>query len=59
MKPRRFSSDHARAECVVTVDGEKIVDTSIDMYDDKTSADELVRYAKWLLKAAKWLKSST
>lgn len=40
----------------MTVDGEKIVDTSCDFYDGKTSADELRRYAAWLVKAAKWLE---
>lgn len=55
-KPRRFSVGHARGQCVVNDDGERIVDTAIDAYDDAEGADILVGYAKWLLKAAKWLK---
>lgn len=58
MKPRAFRSDLfvVRAECVVSEDGERTVDTSIDLFDDKTSADDIKRYGQWLIKAAKWLK---
>lgn len=56
-KPREFKSDvlSVRAVCGTEGDG-RVVDTRIDLYDDKTSASELKRYAKWLLKAAKWLE---
>jgi len=58
MKPRKFNSPtiSARAECVIGVDGERIVDTSIELFDDATTADELKRYGQWLIKASKWLK---
>ena len=61
MKPRKFNSPaiSARAECVIGVDGEKIVDTSIDLFDDKTTADDLKRYGQWLIKASKWLKEKS
>jgi hypothetical protein len=45
-----------RASCVVGDDGERTVDTSIDLFDDKTSADDIKRYGQWLIKASKWLK---
>lgn len=58
MKPRAFKSDLfvVRAECVVGEDGERAVDTSIDLFDDATTADDLKRYGQWLIKASKWLK---
>lgn len=58
MKPRDFKSDLfvVRASCVVCEDGQRCVDTSIDLYDDKTTADEIKRYGQWLIKASKWLK---
>ena len=58
MKPRAFRSDVfvVRAECVVSEDGERTVDTSIDLFDDRTTADDLRRYGEWLIKASKWLK---
>lgn len=61
MKPRAFKSDvfPVRAECVVSEDGERTVDTSIDLFDDKTTADDLKRYGQWLIKAAKWLKEKS
>lgn len=61
MKPRAFRSSTftVRGECVTGVDGEKIVDTSIDLFDDKTTADDLKRYGQWLIKASKWLKEKS
>ena len=61
MKPRAFKSYTfvVRGECVTGVDGEKIVDTSIDLFDDKTTADDLKRYGQWLIKASKWLKEKS
>lgn len=56
-KPRKTLTATSRAECAI-VDGEKIVDTSFDLYDGKTSAGELRRYAAWLVKAAKWLEEA-
>jgi hypothetical protein len=58
MKPRAFRSDVfvVRAECVISEDGERTVDTSIDLFDDATTADDLKRYGQWLIKASKWLK---
>jgi hypothetical protein len=58
MKPREFKSETlpVRAVCAME-DSERVVDTRIDLNDDKTSAAELRRYAKWLLNAAKWLES--
>lgn len=55
-KPRKFSDGRSRGQCIVNEDGERIVDTSIDAYDDIGGAEFLVSYAKWLLKAAEWLK---
>ena len=55
-KPRRFSDGRARGQCIVNEDGERIVDTSIDAYDDAGGADFLIGYARWLLKASEWLK---
>jgi hypothetical protein len=40
----------------VTVDGERVVDARLDVYDGRESADFLRRYAAWLIKAAKWLE---
>jgi len=61
MKPRAFKSDVfvVRAECVVSEDGERTVDTSIDLFDDATTADDLKRYGQWLIKASKWLKEKS
>ena len=58
MKPRDFRSELfvVRASCVVGEDGERTVDTAIDLFDDKTSADDIKRYGQWLIKASKWLK---
>ena len=58
MKPRAFKSDlfAVRAECVISEDGERTVDTSIDLFDDATTADDITRYGQWLIKASKWLK---
>ena len=59
MKPRDFKSEFftARGACVV-VDGQKVVDVSIDVYDDRASAGEFLRYGQWMIKAAKWLKET-
>jgi hypothetical protein len=59
MKPRDFRSDviAVRGSCVVQ-DGERCVDTRIDLYDDKTTAEDLKRYGQWLIKASKWLKET-
>jgi len=61
VKPRAFRSElfKVRAECVVSGDGERTVDTSIDLFDDKTSADDIKRYGQWLIKASKWLKEKS
>lgn len=58
MKPRAFKAEsfQVRAECVISEDGERTVDTSIDLFDDATTADDLKRYGQWLIKASKWLK---
>ena len=60
MKPRAFRADsfQVRAECVISEDGERTVDTSIDLFDDATTADDLKRYGQWLIKASKWLKEN-
>jgi hypothetical protein len=58
-KPRKLWSIARgwRAECVLAPEsGERIVDLSADLYDDKTSAKELRALAKWLVKAAAWLE---
>lgn len=55
-KPRKFAGDGARGECVVNDDGDRIIDASIDIYDDIASVDRVVSFSKWLAKAAKWLK---
>lgn len=58
-KPRDFRSlplGGARGSCGFDVSGDRVVDTSIDLYDDKSCVRELVRYSRWLAKAASWLK---
>lgn len=56
-KPREFKSETLSVRASCSFEGEnRVVDTRIDLYDDKTSAAELKRYAKWLLKAAKWIE---
>jgi hypothetical protein len=35
-----------------------VVDTSLDVYDDKHASRELRRYAKWLVAVADWLEAS-
>lgn len=56
-KPREFKSDtlSVRATCS-EVDGERVVDTRIDLFDGKHSASELRRYAKWLVRASRWVE---
>ena len=53
MKPRDFKSEFftARGACVV-VDGQKVVDVSVDVYDDRASAGEFLRYGQWLKETA-------
>lgn len=57
-RPREFKSDTlpVRAACT-EVDGERIVDTRIDLFDGKHSASELRRYAKWLVRASRWAEA--
>lgn len=57
MKPRKLKSQFtSRAECAV-VDGEKIVDMSVDLYDSRHSVREIRRLADWLNRAADWLEA--
>ena len=55
-KPREFRSEKLaiRAECVV-VEGERIIDTSLSLFDDATCAADLKRYSQWLVRAAAWV----
>lgn len=59
-KPREFRSKEvsARAKCLTGLHGERVVDTSLDVYDDKHASRELRRYAKWLVAVADWLEES-
>ena len=59
MKPRKFRSPlmSARGECTTDSLGNKVVDASCDIFDDKTSAKRIREYAKWLTRAAKWLEA--
>ncbi len=56
-KPREFKSStlQARGVCLEH-DGERIVDTRIDLFDGRESAAELKRYSQWIAKAARWAK---
>lgn len=58
-KPRKFRSllVQARGECTTDCLGNKVVDASLDIFDDKTSAKRIREYAKWLTRAAKWLEA--
>lgn len=56
-KPREFKSPtlQARGVCVEH-DGERIVDTSLDLFDGRESAAELKRFSQWLSRASRWAK---
>ena len=55
-KPRRLRKSFlSRCECINGVDGERIVDLSVDFYDGRHSAKDLRQLADWLKKAASWL----
>lgn len=55
-KPRKFSGPQGRGECRRGEAGEKVVDASCDIYDDRGGADGIVAFSQWLSKAATWLK---
>lgn len=55
-KPRPFQSQNSfRGTCERSLDG-RVVDVRVDLYDDRTSAADMRRFAKWLIRAADWLE---
>ena len=60
VKPRDFRSGGFSCRGRCTHEGEdrsRVVDASMDVYDDATTASDMKRFARWLNKAAKWLES--
>lgn len=62
MKPRKLSIRTGgltiRGECVVLEGGERVIDTSLDLFDGGNSAAAVARYMEWLKKALKWVKNA-
>jgi len=60
-KPNKFRCSQlswaARGECIVNEEtGERIIDAGLDIYDGNESVAGVEKFARWLVKAARWAK---